>query len=190
VSVDGRTARRNRNRDAALDAAIELFGEGRTPPTPVEVAERSGVSLRSVYRYFADHDALAVAAVARYVERIDALFELDVAADAPLDERITRLVDARLRLYDAVAPVVRVVLQRSADLPVFASRLAARRAMLARQSAELFAPELARLGSGMGDVVDALTQFEAVEHLRVQRGLSRRRTRAALVEGLQRLLGP
>ena len=55
---DGRTARRDRNRDAVLDAVLDLFGEDSLAPAPAEVAERSGVSLRSVYRYYEDRDAL------------------------------------------------------------------------------------------------------------------------------------
>ena len=58
-AVDGRTARRDRNRDAVLDAVIELFTEGHVGLVAADVAERSGVSLRSVYRYFDDLEALA-----------------------------------------------------------------------------------------------------------------------------------
>ena len=189
MTVDGRVERRTRNRTAVLDATIELFVEGHMPPTPAAVAERSGVSLRSVYRYFSDHDALVLAASARLVERNEALFELDLSSAAPLKERIERLVAARLRLYEAVAPMVRVVSRRSDDVPIFAEQLDARRRLLARQTSALFAPEFAAVGDGVADAVDALTQFDAIEHLRVHRGLSRRRTRAALVGGLERLLG-
>ena len=52
VPGDGRLARRDRNRIAVLDAAIELFAEGVLDPTPDDVATRAGISARSVYRYF------------------------------------------------------------------------------------------------------------------------------------------
>ncbi len=189
MSVDGRTARRHRNRDLVLDAAIDLFGEGHAPPTPAQVAGRSGVSLRSVYRYFSDHDELVVAAVGRFVERNERLFILDVPFDAPLGDRIERFVDSRLRLYDAVAPVAMMATRRSAEVPVFAAQLTLRRRMFTRQCADLFAAEFAALGDGVAEAVDALTQFGALEHLREHRGLSRRRTREALIEALRRLLG-
>ena len=38
-SVDGRTARRDRNREAVLDAAIELFAEGVLSPSATQVAQ-------------------------------------------------------------------------------------------------------------------------------------------------------
>lgn len=189
MSVDGRTARRNRNRDAVLDTTIELFSEGYAPPSPTLVAERSGVSLRSVYRYFADHDALVTAAAARFVARNERLFAIGIGTDAPLADRIAALVDARLELYEAVAPVARVVVRRGADLPVVANQLASRRQMLREQTAEVFAAELAGARAGVADAVDALTQFEAVEYLRYFRGLPVGETRAALVDGLARLLG-
>lgn len=189
MSVDGRTARRNRNRDAVLDAAIDLFTEGHFPPTPTDLAERSGVSLRSVYRYFGDQDALVVAAVGRFVERHEGLFLLDLDSDLPLGERIEGFVAARMRLFEAVAPVVRVVLQQGTRLPVLAERLRARRGQLAIEVRTVFAPEVVKVGEDVLDAVDALTNFEAVEYLRVHRGLSSRRTSKVLVAGLERLLG-
>ena len=65
ISSDGRTARRDRNREAVLDAVLELFSEDAASPAPDDVAARSGVSLRSVYRYFDDMETLIRAAMAR-----------------------------------------------------------------------------------------------------------------------------
>ena len=39
TTVDGRSLRRQRNRDAVVEAAFELIGERRTTPTIDEVAE-------------------------------------------------------------------------------------------------------------------------------------------------------
>ncbi len=190
--IDGRTARRDRNRDAAMDAVIELFTEGRIPPTAPEVAERSGVSLRSVYRYFNDHDDLITSAVGRHVERNEPLFELDTDSSGPLMARIERLIDARLALYGVVADTVRVAIIRSGDIQVMAERLAVRRRQLRAQTAELFAPELKALDTSTSmavlGAVDALTQFETPEHLRAIGQMSLVEVRATLVTSLFRLL--
>ena len=119
----------------------------------------------------------------------ESYFELDVAVDAPLADRITRLVDARVRLYERVAPVARVAVRRSDEVPAFAPQFAVRRQLLADQTAVLFEPELAAADPGVVDVVDALTQFDGIQFLRVHRGLSKPRTRAALEAALSRLLG-
>ena len=54
---------------------IELFTEDQLAPNAADVAARSGVSLRSVYRYFEDLDALVRAAIARHAERVAPLLE-------------------------------------------------------------------------------------------------------------------
>jgi AcrR family transcriptional regulator len=113
ASVDGRTARRDRNRDLVLDAVIDLFSEGTLTPSAAEVATRSGVSLRSVYRYFEDQDELVRAAIARHAERVAPLLEVSKPGVGPLDERITRFVARRMRLYEAAAPTVRATLLRA-----------------------------------------------------------------------------
>jgi AcrR family transcriptional regulator len=190
--IDGRTARRDRNRDAVMDAVIELFTEGHIPPSAPEVAERSGVSLRSVYRYFDDHDDLITTAMGRHVERNEPLFELNTASSGPLLARIERLVDARLALYSVVADTVRVAIVRSGDIPVIGEQLTARRKLLRAQTAELFATELAALDPPAAEAVlasvDALTQFEALEHFKTIGEMSIEATRSAMVISLSRLL--
>ena len=105
VAADGRTARRDRNRDAVLDAALDLFREDTAVPGLAVVAERSGVSARSVQRYFADMDALVRAALARHIERVAPLFVLVDPGVGPVDERVERLVESRLLLHQTVAPI-------------------------------------------------------------------------------------
>ena len=51
--LDGRQARRQRNIDAVLDVVLEMFAEESMFPTIEQAATRSGLSLRSLYRYFA-----------------------------------------------------------------------------------------------------------------------------------------
>ena len=46
TAVDGRTARRDRNRTAVLDAILDLIQEGNPLPTVAEISERSGTSHR------------------------------------------------------------------------------------------------------------------------------------------------
>ena len=73
-AVDGRRARRHRSRDLAVDALLDLLGEGVVRPTAQQVAERSGVSLRSIFRIFDDVESLNAAACARQLSRVRHLF--------------------------------------------------------------------------------------------------------------------
>ena len=104
ASVDGRSAIRDRNRDAVLDAVLDLFSEDNLSPGPDEVALRAGLSVRSVYRYFEDHDALSRAAIDRQLERLAPLLLIAAIGEGPLDGRITRFVEARIRLQAELGP--------------------------------------------------------------------------------------
>ena len=105
--VDGRSAIRDRNRDAVLDAVLDLFSEDNLSPGPEEVARRVGLSVRSVYRYFDDHDSLTRAAIARNIERRAPLFRIPAIGEGMLPDRIDRFVDSRLRLQAEVGATVR-----------------------------------------------------------------------------------
>ena len=85
--VDGRRARRHRSRDLAVDALLDLLGEGVLRPTAQQVAERSGVSLRSIFRIFDDVETLNAAAAARQLSRVRHLF-VDVMPTGTLPERV------------------------------------------------------------------------------------------------------
>lgn len=190
-AVDGRTARRDRNRDAVLDAVIELFGEGLLLPAAVEVAERSGVSPRSVFRYFEDTEALSRAAISRHMELVEPLFALPGAGEGDLDDRIERLVAARLRLWEAVAPVARAVIVRAPVNELIATQLERNRQRLRGQVEDAFAPELDACEPAerraLLAATDVLCGYEGLDHLRRHRDLSVGQARDVLIRSLRRL---
>ena len=106
IEVDGRHLRRARNQDAVVEAILELLREGHLRPSAREIADRAGVSLRSVFRHFEDLDALFSAAVERQMRRVSASFEF-ATPDGPLDERIRVFVRYRVSLFEEIAPVRR-----------------------------------------------------------------------------------
>lgn len=165
--VDGRTARRNRNRCAVLDAVVELFDEGDLAPGAPEVADRSGVSLRSVYRYFDDIDDLVSAAIER---QLDSLGHRLAAphGSGPLDTRIRRFCADRLELYRQLRPVYRASVVRGCR-PDEGNRAREVREQLGQQVRETFAPELDSLSAAEAEtvaaMVDAITQLDAIERL-------------------------
>jgi AcrR family transcriptional regulator len=190
--IDGRTARRDRNSEAVLDTVHDMFVEGNFSPAVEEVAARSGVSLRSVYRYFEDTEALLRQAIQRRVSLVEHLFVLPGIGEGPLQERVTGLVNHRLQLHAKLGPTVRAAILRSPYSPLLAEQIQRRRRQLSDQVEAHFAPELAAFDQARRREVvaclDALCEFESMEHLRVQRGMSVARTRAALVTGVIALL--
>jgi len=191
-AVDGRSAIRDRNRDAVLDAVLDLFSEDNLSPGPEEVAERAGLSVRSVYRYFDDHDALSRAAIERQLERVGPLLLLPAIGEGALDERIHQFVEARLRLQAAAGPALRATRIRATFDPVVRDQFEADRARLCRQVERQFAPELSAMDADRGRArlaaVDTLSTFESIDHYLVHGGLNPAEAAILLADAIRALL--
>ena len=87
-TVDGRTARSARTREAVVTAVLELVRAGNPRPTAKEIAARAGISLRSVYVHFDDLDDLFAAAGARQAEEVaHLLYAVDAGSAARRADR-------------------------------------------------------------------------------------------------------
>ena len=192
IEVDGRTARRDRNRDAVLDAVLELFREGNLKPRPEDVADRSGVSLRSVYRYYSDPAELLRAAMARHLEIVGPKLPIPAIGEGPLDERIDRFIAARLTLHEAVAPTARAAKIAASTNPIIRDQYQRTVTILREQIEQHFKPELAAVATkrrrAIVAALDALAQLDGLDYYRVLRGFSRNETAALLRVALSRLL--
>ncbi len=191
--VDGRTARRDRNRTAVLDAVLSLFAERNVFPSPEDVARRSGVSLRSVYRYVENTDELILAAVERRREQVAPLYEISGLGQGALEDRVAVLCRSRVGAYDEEAPTSRAARARAYSVPVLRDQLDVASRELRDQVAAQLAPELDALPPHTADAVlaaaDALCQLETIELYRHQRGLSSEATSTMLATALLALLG-
>jgi AcrR family transcriptional regulator len=191
ATIDGRRARRERNRTAVIDAMLSLLGEDGTPPVEA-IAATAGVSVSSVFRYFDNLDDLLRETIHRYFERYAGLFEVPDIGEGDLAERIDRFVVARLELFETTAPIARVARRRAAEHERIAETLAGVRRNLAEQARRHFAVELAGRPAAERDdlvwLVDSLTSFEAWDLLHSAHGRSRHQIRRAWVRGVGRLV--
>ena len=189
-----RRAWRDRNRDLVVDTLLDLFSEGNLSPGAQEVADRSGFSRRSVFRYFDDMEGLCRAAIERQIARVSRLLELPGIGQGLLADRINRLVAQRLRLYEAIAPVARVSRLRAPFQPILAEELKTSRAFLRRQVEEQFAPQLGALTPAHRRetlaAADVLCSYESFDLLREAHGLTIEQTGRVLQGALAALLGP
>lgn len=192
VNEDGRHARRDRNKYAVVDAFLELVRAGNQRPSVADVAERSGVSHRSVFRYFADKDELARTAIERQQEFARPLVALTVGPGAPLDERIARFVARRLELFETLAPVARLSRSLTLVQPVIAAELANHRQFFRAQIHHLFQAELDALpgqqGARAAAALDVLCSFESVDLLLHDQGLSSADAAAVLEQSVHSLI--
>jgi len=192
AGVDGRMARRARNRDAVVDALLAFYEEGDLRPGADAVAERAGLSPRSVFRYFEDVDDLCRAAVERQQERVAGLLTVAAAPSASLRTRIEAVVEQRLALFEAIGAVGVVARLRAPFQPELAAQLDRGRRLLRAQLRRAFAPELEALGPERAAAAlaatDVLCSFEAHQLLRRDQGLGRARIGAVLTASLSALL--
>jgi TetR/AcrR family transcriptional regulator, regulator of autoinduction and epiphytic fitness len=190
-TVDGRTARSARTREAVVTAVLELVRAGNPRPTAKEIAARAGISLRSVYVHFDDLDDLFAAAGARQAEEVAHLL-YPVDAGLPLAERIDEVAIQRAALWEALAPVRRAALiwaSTSTTLREGAQRMA-RRAV--RDLGRVFADQLEPMDPEHRTVlVEALhvaCSAGAWEVLRQERHLSVEDARAVVATSMTALL--
>ena len=186
--VDGRLARSERTRLAIVDAMRSLHHDGDLRPTAPRVAERAGVSVRTVWQHFEDLETLLVAAGQRDVE-IARSFVAPIDPSLPLADRIALLVDQRARMFEAMAPPWRAARLHEP----FSAQIRTNRDVLIQlarlQLAEIFAAELADAPDAQV-LLDALlvaSSWPAWESLRSDLGLDVGAARQALTLWLSKL---
>lgn len=178
--ADGRSARRERNREAVIDAFIDLIMNGENEPSVDDIADKAGVSYRSVYRYFEDRSDMMAAAADRAMQWIRPLLveaSGPYKADDPLDHRIDSVVDARSEVYAQIAEVLRTALLRSHSKPYVANELYQARELLREQINVRFATELDKFSPRERELrltsIDQTLQFQSLDYVIHERGHTR-----------------
>jgi AcrR family transcriptional regulator len=190
VELDGRRMRREQNREAVLEALVELYAEGTYEPSAVVIAERAGISARSLFRYFDDADDLNRAAIERALRAAAPLVDPGVTPATPTAKKVSAVAAARIRLHDAIAPAARAARVSAHRVPIVAAQIHESRTFLRRQLRMLFAPELAGDRAVLLPALDSLCSFETYDLLRGEHRMSRPQAEAALVAALSALINP
>jgi TetR/AcrR family transcriptional regulator, regulator of autoinduction and epiphytic fitness len=191
--TDGRSARAARTREAVVEALLTLLDEGSLRPTAREIADRAGVSLRSVYVHFDDLEDLFTAAAGMQFERMAALYE-PVPAEGSLATRIDAVVRQRARMMEAAAPVRRATLLQEPFSPTLAKVMGLVRKGMRENLEHVFAAELDQVRGPTRErllaAVDVAAGTATWDTLRSHDGLSVDAARAVVEEMLTRLLIP
>jgi AcrR family transcriptional regulator len=190
TAVDGRRARRERGRAAVIDAMFELLQEGKVPATAELVAERSGVSVASIFRYFEGIDDLQLQTLQRFRERFEPLLRTDTTGD--LTTRIASFVGSRLDLYERAGAIMAVGRLRALEHEPLVAASAQMRSTLADQVRLTFATETAGSTPGRSAdlvaVVDALTSLESWDVMRKTHARSRAQITRVWKQGISALI--
>ena len=185
--TDGRNARSQRTRSAVVDALLELNREGNLRPTAKEIAERAGVSLRSVYVHFDDLEDLFLAAAKRHVELVSGMV-VAVPDTGPLRSRAETMVRMRSRIWEEVGSILRAAALQEPFSPTLARWLAGGRAVVNRDTARIFAKELEPLAPEEAArrlaTVTALASHPTWDQMRRVSGLDVPAARKATADGI------
>jgi TetR/AcrR family transcriptional regulator, regulator of autoinduction and epiphytic fitness len=191
VPTDGRAARAARTRDAIVDATVALVEAGDLRPTAPRIAERAGVSVRSVFQHFDDLPSLYTAVVQRVVERLAAVATPTDPAQ-PLEARVVAFVEHRAALLEAVTPFRRAAAVHGPFSREIRDAVAEGTAYLRQEVEAVFGPELAAAPPGgrreLLDAVAATSSWAMWDTLRSEAGESSTQAQAVVVRILRSLL--
>ncbi|MGP8059159.1 MAG: TetR/AcrR family transcriptional regulator [Acidimicrobiales bacterium] len=191
TKVDGRRARGLRTRDAIVSALMDLIASGDISPTAQRIADRAGVSVRSVYQHFTDVEGLYADAAARTNDWVLSMTpEIDPAW--PIVQRLEVFTNSRSTILEAITPFNRASrLVEPTSASIEHNRLALQHE--GRDRLEVaFGPELSGLApvdrASVLGALDVLSSWAAWEHLRSS-GASLRVARDVMRTGMAALLG-
>jgi AcrR family transcriptional regulator len=175
---DGRRKRSQSSRARIVAAMLDLVARGDIAPSAVQVAERAGVGLRSVFRHFKDLDAL-------YREMTEAI-EVEVLPlmlrpleGATWQERLLTLADRRARIFETIMPY-----RISANLRRFESAylMEDHRRLLRLEAGALDAhlPDAVRADDAAARGLAVILSFSTWCHLRHDQGVPADQARAVV----------
>jgi TetR/AcrR family transcriptional regulator of autoinduction and epiphytic fitness len=142
--ADGRAARSHRSRRAIVDAMRALHAEGDLRPTAPRVAERAGVSLRTVWQQFTDMETLLVEANRRDNEILQSLMK-QIDPDQPLAARIALFTGQRAAILEQMTPSWRAARLQGPFSQELRRNKAGTLAIAEAELETVFAPELMEL---------------------------------------------
>jgi AcrR family transcriptional regulator len=191
-AVDGRSLRRERNRQDIVDALLGLIENGETEISAALIASKAGLSERSIFRYFDDVNDLyrSVCDLAFSKEIEYAL--IDDAGVGSLDTKIENFVNQRVRIYtmnEKIAPAARSFAFKN---PIIKNQLVVGRKLLRTQIIKHFSEELSVFDKQQQQVavaiIDSLTIFEYYDMMRSDQKMSVQAIKSILTESIRKAL--
>ncbi len=188
--IDGRHARSERSRQAMVDAVLDLLNEGNARPSSAQIAERAGVTQRTLFNQFGDMETLISAVASRQTQRI--LKVLPNAGTGSLSERVSAYCDGLEVMLEEAMHVRWAVVTNPTPIARTTAVMSTVRDFMRQHLADAFDPELAQLDDSEHQIVlDALeieTDPVVWRTRRVQQELTVAEARAAVERTIQALL--
>ncbi len=191
ASIDGRRLRSERTRQYIIGAYLALLSEGPRVPTAMQIAERAGYSVRSLFERFPDLLTLSLAAADFAFAQANAQAVVrNVLADRPT--RIRTQVETRGGICERWLPLWRALNANQHHSAELKHRIRVMRDAIIRRLELMYRPELSTLSDKERRwiliALEALTDFESWAHMRSRHGLSVEEACAAWIRAIDGLL--
>ncbi len=109
-------------RQRVIDAVLDLVSEGGIDDMQMrELAERSGVALGTVYRYFSSKDHVVAAALLSWAAQLDQRITRRPLPDAPAVERLKAVLHHGQRAFQRAPNFARLMITSASSTDPFAS---------------------------------------------------------------------
>lgn len=184
--------RAERTREALAEALLSLLREGQLSPPAQAIADRAGLSLRSVFHHFEDLRALHEEASRRQYEAVSAMLR-PIDPSAPFEERLEAFTAQRAKVLEFISPVRRASLLRVHEDAEVREGVGRIRGAKREETLRTFAAELDALPKAERalavPLLASLASFDTWGVLRTHEGLSIAKARATVAHGIARILG-
>lgn len=171
---DGRLLRTQRSRQAILDAAFHLMHTDGIMPTAQVIADKAGITIRTLFRHFPEMDLL-------YREMHELTFEASAKEyqkgdkTGTLEQRASNAVVTFTNAYSKLRNIFLVTKSMLRGSAFLRENYAQTQKNLSKRLLD-WLPELADMPDDTHAAVDALLSFEFWHRLHVIQGVSKKRT--------------
>jgi AcrR family transcriptional regulator len=190
LKIDGRRLRSERTRLAIIEAYLELLRRNPRMPTAIQLAERAGCSVRSIFERFSDLDALRLA-TADYAIAQGQVESVARHVDGDRPTRIQSHVATRALACEKWLPLWRVITDQNQIAELRTRVLLVRLANIERMKL-MYGLELSSLPESARDqlliALAALTSFESWDQMRHCYDLSMEATQGVWRSAIDRML--
>ena len=193
ASIDSRRLRSERTRQYIVEAYLALLNESPRLPTAVQIAERAGYSVRSLFERFPDLLTLSVAAADFAFAQANAEAVIrNVSADRPT--RIRTQVETRGGTGERWLPLWRALNANKHYSPELKQRIQVIRGAVVRRLELMYRPDLSPLSEkerrSILIALEVLTDFESWARMRFEHGLGIEEACAVWIRAIDGLLPP
>ena len=194
--IDGRRLRSERTKQLIIEAFLALLRDNPEMPTAVQIAERAGYSVRSIFERFPDLNALRVAATDYSLAQALALAPPRHADAADRQTRLRSQVETRAHTCERGVALWRILMHFADqdETGQLKARVARGRETTIKRLELMYRPELSSMAESdrrqLLIALEALTDMESWARMRELHGLSFEEACEVWVHAIDRLLPP